>query len=412
MTTVCCNTTSGVALWTDGLRPTIAFGRDLESLRQTTTGQPDERSGSGEIPEDGPAWFIDADVAKPVPALNGSHFVGEGTVRFTLRATRIDERWDALRAWVLAAEELSKSGVVPVFGLVGAMEHIPDEFLAFCERRIGTLTIHVADHGIDPTKSGRAMECASRLADLGLPVRAVLSLTHNSMNRWADRASSWRTITRNQGLDFAHPCMNERGSLESRPPRNEALVEFLLDIYERRQHDLWRTAPFSRLLHAMTLGTRAIPQCGSHAVIGTDGGRLFGHCRFIRESCTPSKVPKCTCNLGALCDAVCAPCGGSPPHSRHAYCSLLQAVVPRVLDELSRAAVLQHTLTRRNEDRRFRIAARNGKPVVWTETVTTDHRNRFEGANHADPHDLSWVRPRPAGSVGHGQPSGAPAPAP
>ncbi|MBL8879971.1 MAG: hypothetical protein JNG88_12700 [Phycisphaerales bacterium] len=50
-------------------------------------------------------------------------------------------------------------------------------------------------------------------------------------------------------------------------------------------------------------------------------------------------------------------------------------MMPLVFEELANTALMQRELLRQPEDR-MRIAARDGKPVIWKDSVIADHRPR------------------------------------
>lgn len=154
-------------------------------------------------------------------------------------------------------------------------------------------------------------------------------------------------------------------------------------------HQSW---PFSELLCAITLGDHRLSHCA------TWNGQSWrdGCCAFANMQAPSAAACHCASNLGYVCSQVRLHDG--TPVFWLAHCHTVARIVPLILEDFAVTAQYEIQLHSRCEDERFRIGARDGRPVVWTERVKLQHepvRAKADG----DPRDLSWIRPPPS-SIG------------
>lgn len=413
-----CRIKNGWAAWENGEPPCLAVGPSEQEVRQAMANRVPDDSEATAL--QGPPNVLEVTIAgdpgcclpDPILALR---LVG-GRQPVVLRVKFVGHEplanWGEVTRWVSSVEKYVRETASPVgisFEIETALETVPSDLAQFALRRPWWFAVCVRHAGVEDVQSRRTPERAARLADLGIRVRALLSLTRRNVDRWEYWADRWLAVTHGAGVGFARPDAPDpaQASTESwELPDAGEVASFLLHVYDGNKHDLWQTAPYDTMLFALTWGLHNVARCGSDAVLGAVGEHLVSGCRYGLPFCCDTRPPSCECRWAPLCDAVCAPCSGIATvyaGSRafrtweRLFCPAVQVLAPRFLQDLADAAVFSHLLAAQPADRRFRAAVRNGQLKGWTESVITDHRLRSEG-HHGGKYDLSWVRTRTSSS--------------
>lgn len=311
--------------------------------------------------------------------------------------------WPSLRNWIEKFERyLNDTQAAIRLTYLFAQPDDSVDFRDFVEARLPITSVVFRDSGEDESLSQQVAERASHLADHGIRVRAQLSLAAVRIERWHSALETWRAISHNAGVDLVRPNPVYTYSL----PSDHQVAEFLASVYSERKLDLVDSYPFSWIIAALRLGSAAVPYCGSPALAAIDnGGNLFG-CDHRSVSANRSGT-YCGSYWNSICRMLCIRCDGHfktlnsdfVGQYERMFCNSMSLLMPRICEDLCATGVKANDLKSRQAQSRFRIAARDGKPVIWSENVITDHRNRFgDKANaSANPQDLAWIRSRASG---------------
>ncbi len=291
----------------------------------------------------------------------------------------------------------------------------------FCLDNPGMVRVIAHDRRSCAEESFRLMDYAAELAVQGNFVTAEVALNTSDESKWREAAEQWRVACNGRSPSFVRPRVADLRS-DTRLPDSLVVADFLRWIYDDTRFDLQEVYPISSMLAALAFGTNQLPRCGSEHCEAIDAYGRGLHCD---HGCVTriATNPDCGGKWAPICRVFCALCPGEAALVVHAdlqnyarlFCDSVGALMPMLMAEIAATARFAHYSRTRSGAERFRIAQRDGKPVVWSDDVITDHRNRFEGDAHGDgtPHDLSWVRSRPArdrAAATDGRDGSAPAP--
>lgn len=234
-------------------------------------------------------------------------------------------------------------------------------------------------------------DVVGQIADSGILVRPRLLLASGVDIRWQERITQWYTISRGNGLDLRLSDSVRDGQLCIQ------ITKALTEVYGSKALDIVRCEPFRGIANVLFWGSTTDQRCHSKRCLTIADRRIWQCARCVR-GCS-QLMPYCDCVWGPFCAAIHPICQRSVTDkigAISAICRLASAIIPLILMDVLTTAMYQGQLANRETHDRVRIAARDGKPVMWKDSVITDHRSR-RGENadgtrkHIDVAQLSGI---------------------
>lgn len=224
----------------------------------------------------------------------------------------------------------------------------------------------------------QAMDALGALADDGYAAEAKLYVRDcDCLDDVLSAVDAWQAITRH-GLSAIYFAL---------PSDHCGAVAGVL--YDRRAVDLWRTRPFSDILSILSNGTASHVVGDDELVCIVGGSPRRPAARFDSCACPITRSLAGACDYDWGTDDL--------ELILRAARDIATAILPRIGDDIARAARYRATHLRTAESERTRVAIRDGRPVFWKDNVRLTHQPQA-GVDDGRRHDLSQFRQRDGAS--------------